>query len=186
MSLKYTGNFGPITGAMKTGDMPPTSIPYEYITHWDPSGSGTGTISSGGTTLSNLAVLTWSRPSYTVWETDGKKVEEIRCRFNNGAANYAMKTSLFEEGYGSLLYWYDNDDSVTYRTTANTMAGAGSIGDGAYKEFRINTITGEYKFMTDNIVRWSIFGRIPQGPIYATAYEGSYSKSSLILLPGLE
>jgi hypothetical protein len=183
MSLKFSGGFGPIAGAFKAGDLPPTSTPHFYLDQFDSSTTGTGTYTNDDRTVSNIPVSTNSKETFRNTQT----TDSIRVRWVTTGASYAHHIHLKSDIDGTLASWYDVDNKFRWKKPNGDWESTDVVtaeDSGQVMEIRINTLTGEQEYYKNDILQGTRMGYIPSNisdDFFAYVREGSNSKSTTTL-----
>lgn len=164
----------------------PIVATFQYIEKFDMSlpETGNGTYTNNDTTVRMSAANTYSKKTFPVEKSES--VNEARIRFVTGSANYANGL-MFRKNNGSrFLFWYNNTKLLYVYNDAGSVVKQVNVGGGgsSVMEMRYNMDTNEYQFLVNEVVKDSGIAGVPnQSYVDARVFEGSYSTSTLAILP---
>ena len=201
MALKFTGSFGPITGAMKLGNSIVT-LPYFYMTQFDISSSGTGSYTLNDTQVSGMTHVAneWQNP---VDNSVSKSklllkpevdTNETRFRFRTPTVGNGIQPTVWTDtGYllfDNFMTFASNWTDVRYRKSDNSYTSATRInphvdGPNVIREIRI-IHSGSIEYYIDDVLVWNVSDSYVIGPgkLHVRFVELSNTKSSVLMLPG--
>lgn len=169
-----------------SGDNKPIVATFQYIEKFDMSSpqSGNGTYSNNDTTVKMNAASTYSRNTFPVEKSSA--VNEVRIRFVTGGANYANGLMFRKSNGVRFLFWYNNTKLLYVYNDSGQVVKQVNVGGGgsSVMEMRYNMDTNEYQFLVNEVVKDSGIAGVPnQSYVDARVFEGSYSLSTLAILP---